>query len=79
MRYEVTEAQVWRHVSGRTTSVYGACPWTSDAERANWKRETVGFTVYDNDRGTFGIGRRPFATRKEAETFVAQLNAQRVA
>jgi hypothetical protein len=62
------EAKRWRHTSGRAASVYGACPWTSEADEPNWEIETAGWTVQHPD-GTTGIGRVPFATREEAQAW----------
>lgn len=64
-RYEVIKARVWRHPSGRTASVYGAYPGDG------WTMIDAGWTVRDNVTGTVGIGRQPWATREDAEAWVA--------
>ncbi len=66
---EVIESRRWRHTSGRTASPYGSAPWLSEADRANWALEVVGFTIKHPD-GTTGIGRAPFATREEAQAWI---------
>jgi hypothetical protein len=69
MAGKVIEAFVWLHTSGRRASVYGACPWHSDAEKMDWAMACDGFTILHPD-GTIGIGRPPFATREEAQAWV---------
>jgi hypothetical protein len=70
MTGKAIEAKRWRHISGRTASVYGACPWTSEADEPNWRIESAGWTVQHPD-GTTGIGRVPFATKEEADAWIA--------
>lgn len=73
----VIEAKRYRHLpTGRTASTRGACPWTSEAERAQWVCETVGWT-WERSDGTVGLGRRPAETRAEAEAVMAAINARR--
>jgi len=69
-RYEVIPSRVWQGPNGRTVSPYGAAPWTSEAEKPLWKLVEVGFTVRDRVNGTVGIGRRPWATKGEADAWV---------
>lgn len=61
-------ARRYRHTSGRTASIYGSAPWLSEAERAAWTVEVVGWTVAHPD-GTNGLGRVPFATEAEAQAW----------
>lgn len=68
-RYEVIESRVWVRDDGAKASIYGACPWTSDAEKARWKIITQGWTIHDTQTNTVGIGRKPFATREEAQSW----------
>jgi hypothetical protein len=68
--YEVIESKAWKHKDGQTASVYGAVPYLSDAEKHNWKIETLGFTVRNNKTNTVGIGRKPWATKAEAEAWL---------
>jgi hypothetical protein len=72
-RYEVIPSRRWQSAAGRTASIYGAVPYRSDAEKARdgWQVVTVGWTIRDNDRGTVGIGRAPFATRADADAWAA--------
>lgn len=74
-RFEVVPRRYYRHVlTDRTASLYGAAPWTSQADKANWTLVTDGFTVRDNDRGTVGFyGLKLPATREEAEAFAARM------
>ena len=65
----VIPAQVWQHTSGRQVSVRGALPWVAEAEKAQWTRTDVGFTILWPD-GTSGIGRTPFVTREAAQAYV---------
>lgn len=69
-RYEVIEAKVWRRDDGRTVSPYGACPWTTDSEKARWTLVSVGFTVRDLWSGTIGVGRKPWTERADAQAWV---------
>ncbi len=74
---KVIESRRWRHVSGRTASIYGACPWTGapgDRE-SDWTLETSGWT-WENENGTVGLGRVPVDTREEAEAIMARHNAR---
>ena len=71
-KYEVIPAVLWRRDDGASASIYGALPWRSEAEKARWKREEVGFTVRNPHTNEVGIGRAPWATRGEAEAFAAK-------
>ena len=75
-RYEVVPSRRWIHTSGATASVYGACPWTSEADRSNWQTQDVGFTVYNRVSGTYGIGRMPWPTREAAQMWADSENAR---
>ena len=68
------ESKVWQHISGRTASIYGACPWSGrDGDtRTDWSLTSRGWTIQRDD-GTVGSGRKPFATRTEAEEYIVQL------
>lgn len=74
MPVTVIESKCWCHVSGRTASLYGAAPWTSAADKPNWRIETRGYTIKNPD-GTIGCGRPPCATREEAQALADRLNA----
>jgi hypothetical protein len=64
----------WRHVSGRTASIYGASPWTSQADKPNWTLVERGYTTLNPD-GTVGCGRPPCATIEEAQALADRQNA----
>jgi hypothetical protein len=73
---EVIESKVWvNKKTGLRVSPYGACPWTSEADRINWTLETVGYT-WRNDNGTIGLGRVPAKTREEAIEVMEKVNAR---
>lgn len=74
---EVIPSRRWRHTSGRTASIYGACPWTGAPgnTEADWIMETVGWT-WVNANGTIGLGRVPAATKEEAEAVMNAVNAR---
>jgi hypothetical protein len=74
-RYEVVASRFWRRNDGKSASPYGACPWTSQAEKSRWKLEEAGFTIRDNASNTVGLGRLPFKTMEEAEAHIAKLEA----
>jgi hypothetical protein len=79
-RYEATESRCWKNArTGMTASIYGAAPYTSDADAKDWSVITVGYTVKDNVQGTVGIGRKPFATKAEAETVAGEMEERRLA
>lgn len=68
---EAIPSKRWRNKkTGAIASLYGAVPWTTPAEKADWEVETVGWTVR-NDNGTIGIGREPWKTKEEADAYVA--------
>ena len=70
----VIESRQWVHLTtGQIGSPYGACPWTSVADRANWALRCTGYTWYLSN-GTVGLGRRPVATRAEAEEIMRAHN-----
>jgi hypothetical protein len=75
-RYTVIESKAWKCDDGRTASLYGAVPWTSEGEASRWKLVTRGYTVQDNVTGTIGIGRVPWPTRAEAEAWADVKNAE---
>jgi hypothetical protein len=63
MTYEIIPAKLWRHANGvLTASIYGACPWTSEAGKADWTLTNEGCTVRNTRTGTVGSGRKPFPT-----------------
>lgn len=68
--FEVVESKRWVCNDGRTASIYGASPYTNDAERSQWRVQVVGFTVRHLKAGTVGIGRQPWPTRQAAEDWL---------
>ena len=74
-RYEIIPAKRWVHADGRTASVYGAVPYTSEAEQASWSIQSVGFTIRDNKTNTVGLGRTPFKTIEEANAVLTKIGA----
>jgi hypothetical protein len=75
-RYEVIESKSWKHDDGRSASLYGAVPWTTEREKSQWKIVPRGYTVRDTTSGTVGIGRVPWATRAEAQAWADAANAK---
>ncbi len=74
--FSVVESVIWQRDDGRTASTAGACPWTSDAERARWTRRSVGWTTYDSSDGTTGHGHQSLPTRDEAQVRADRWNAR---
>lgn len=53
-RYEIGPIRHWKNkVTGRTASLYGAVPFTNDADRANWEIVDNGFGWHDHKTNTF--------------------------
>jgi hypothetical protein len=71
---EVVQARVWvNKVTGLKVSPYGACPWTSLADKSNWEMVQMGWT-WRLDDGTVGCGRVAAKTLREAEDFKVEFN-----
>lgn len=67
---KVIPSRRWQNsVTGRTASIYGAVPYTSDADKANWEVVTAGYVIQWDD-GTVGNGRPPYATEAEAQAVI---------
>lgn len=60
-------------VSGKAVSIYGAAPWTSNAEKDMWKVEKSGWT-YELADGTVGARRPPAKTYNEAVEVANKIN-----
>jgi len=71
---EIIEAKHYLHTSGRTASIYGAAPWTTESDKANWSVKTTGFT-WRKDDGTVGLGRVPAKTMEEAVEVMNRVNS----
>ncbi len=70
-RYEVVESKYWKNTrTGATASLTGACPYWGDP--SGWEIASRGWTVRDNKTNTVGVGRTPWKTREEAQSFVDQ-------
>ena len=77
-KYSVVESKVWQHrETGRKVSPYGACPWMSDAEKADWELILQGWTLFDRQANTVGCGRVPWPTREAAQAQADEWNAKR--
>ena len=67
----IIPARHWLHpISGFRASIYGAIPWTTEAERSDWRIVERGYTweVVDTfGSTTVGLGRKPAATLAEAQ------------
>lgn len=69
---EIILAKRWKNFkTGRTASIYGAVPYTSD--KADWHIETTGYTWLCSD-GTVGLGRIPAKTLQEAQQVMDKCN-----
>ena len=65
--FEVVPAKHWRNkVTGSTASVHGASPYVSDKDKENWEVVNSGWTVYNRNENTYGVGKHPWATREAA-------------
>jgi hypothetical protein len=73
-RYEMIDAKRWVHTDGRTASIYGAVPYTSESEKKHWAIQSVGFTIRDNKTNTVGMGRMPYQSKYDAVLIVTNLN-----
>jgi len=67
--FEVCAYQFWQHETGQTASIHGAVPWTSALDKSRWKVVEKGFTLYNPNTNQYGIGRKPFDTRQEAQAY----------
>lgn len=67
--YEVVESRAYVHPDkDYKVSIFGAHPGEG------WEVKTTGFTVRNMDNGTYGIGKVPWKTRQEAQTWVDKEN-----
>jgi len=74
MRYEIIESKSWKRDDGMTASLYGAIPWTSEAEKSRWIIKVRGYTLHDTKDNTIGLGHKPFKTIEEAQELANKLN-----
>lgn len=76
-RYEVVASKVWLNaVTGQKVSPYGAIPWTSDAEKTQWKLVNQGWAIYDSFSNTYGCGRPPFENEQDAQALCDKFNSR---
>lgn len=69
----------WKHkATGATASLYGAVPWSGAPgdRKEDWVLEDVGYTIQWED-GTIGVGRPPFNSKAEAESWLERDKARR--
>lgn len=72
----VVESRMWvNQRTGATASLFGAVPWMSESERADWTVVTRGWT-WELANGTVGLGRVPAKTKAEAEEVMRRVNAR---
>lgn len=70
---EVIEARSWiNKLTGQRASIYGAVPWRG-ADKDDWSIVVTGYT-WRLSNGTIGLGRKPAATREEAEEIARRHN-----
>jgi hypothetical protein len=73
----VIERRFWRHTSGATASLYGAVPWHTSTEAADWEIVAEGYTVQDSETGTIGHPGLATRSREAVEAFAERENARR--
>lgn len=75
-RYEAVARRYYRNLNtGLTASIYGAAPWTSEADAKNWRVMENGWTVHDRVSNTTGVYACPPGSSKEhAEAVAERLN-----
>lgn len=72
---DIIPYKVWVNAkAGRKASIYGACPWYSEAEKTDWKLETRGYT-WQMSNGSVGMCRVPAKTYGEAVDIANRMNA----
>jgi len=71
---KVIESKRWvNRVTGKTASIYGALPYSSDTEKQNWEMQPNGYT-WVNSNGTIGVGRPNAKTYGEAIEIMNKVN-----
>lgn len=73
---EVIESVSWVREDGRRASIYGALPWTSEAEAAKWQKQKDGYTIRWAD-GRVGYGQPACRTPEEAFEVLAATQLRR--
>lgn len=77
-KYEVVPYTYWRRDDGQTASVHGALPYKTDAESLRWTIVEDGFTLYNPLTNEYGIGRKPWSTREEAQAHADTYKPSRI-
>lgn len=68
MKYEIVKHKVWfDKETNQTISIFGVKP------KDNLELQERGWTLYNTERNTYGIGRKPFVTYFEALNFINSL------
>lgn len=76
VRYEIVPSRRWYNQStGASASIFGSTPWASEADRNHWQIVQNGWTIRDEQTGTVGMGREPFATHDSAQQWLNALLA----
>ena len=57
-------------ITGATVSVHGASPWWGPKEREDWETVQDGWTVFNINENTYGLGGPPFVTREGLEAYL---------
>lgn len=53
-RYEIVPSRFWKNkITGSTASLYGAVPYTNEADRQNWEIVSNGFVWKDRKTNTY--------------------------
>jgi hypothetical protein len=69
--FEVIPSKQWiNSETGQTASIYGAVPYLSESEKAQWSVAVRGYTVRNLKTGAVGIGRMPWKTEEEALAWI---------
>jgi hypothetical protein len=77
-KFEVIPHRYWfNRTTGARASLYGAAPWTNDAEAQQWERVIDGWTIRNNQTGTIGTARTPVASIGEAHALIRAMGGNR--
>lgn len=70
-KVKLVRSMMWVHQkTAQWVSIHGAVPWSSPADKPNWKIEEVGWTTYNIRENTYGFGRQPFSSKDGLEAFL---------
>ena len=78
-KFEIIPHRYWyNRKTGARASIYGAVPWTSDAEAQDWERTIDGWTIRNNSTNTVGVPfRTPVVTMGEAHSLIRAMGGNR--